>query len=1611
MQDYQILLYESKFAPMEINPLDLDEDGYITGNDVILLEKYTKSPSSVPEKIKNRIEALRPDGFKTADINKDKKIDENDYRALLRIAANLEGSPYENELDYSRGSFKDFPVCELGSSTSNFGGKAIEPILSTKIDGTHELKFSLPSIYFDENTGKMVDNEIVRYIANKSRIRLKKKNKKTEKYDLYVFVVNTKTDRDNNGILHHEYACTDAYIEELSKTGYGIMFSDDVEFGNGLDTIHGFADKILEDSDWTYRADKTGTLLEYTTDLEYNIEQGRYDTVYKPVPVHPIKYIKQLGRYCNKLDPNLTKGDKQYYCYEDTQQITSNTVRNILYNSNEPIDIVGWTTYKKNSENTKILPGYELVPFDGSWDGDGDGKKETHYGIQLQKKAVTGGTYLLNDTCASSNTTIKANQPYMFRFTTPQEDRYDMRVRAIHIYDRNPLMGANIQPVYKWSLGTSVDGNGNHYYFKPATNYVLKTNVSIANPYFAFYISVAKPSESGGTANKFSFYTMNLYEIKGKETRDGSGNITATAEENNLDLLSTLIDKMEIPSGDARLKKMCGLEPEKITSYTEKKILYFYVNGDEDDEDTPLEYVKFEDICDVTISDKDKDSFSAGGTPESNKVYKSSSDKRYYQYYTLEKNGVSNSVWDLALYGDGANDKRRTLNIEKSNRFNLLQELAELFKAWCVFNIEENPDGSLKREVWFKENAINENFAGFHKGVNLQSLDRTSNSDNIVTKLYVEDQENDYAENGFVTIRTSSFNPWGENYFYNFKYYVDQGFLPEIVEYQGKKMLRVDRDTTELYNSVYLDNRAILDNNEKLVQLKMDLSNLNTQITSLGYCLATATERIASMKTDINSGKLSAADKDKLEKNIKTYESQQKTYQDKINALKEKVQNVEKEIDEFEEDNKIRTTRKKNFIKNFERQYLPYIKEGVWSDNSYVDNDTYMLDSQKVSNTSAIPVTNWTITVLDGSVIEDLENYIFEVGDKTFLIDNEFFYDNPSKEYRFEVLISGIEENLENGLKNKIEVRNYLTSFEDIFQRISAATQTLELKEHVFDKADYFTSDHQIDQGILQNTLANNSLILANSSDNSYTLDNTGLTLQSVINPAKKVRLVADGLFFSNSLRFPMDVPEEENGVNLGVGEPEWKTGITADGINASVLTAGEINTSLIKIYDGINPKFSWGDLGLTAYQTDDANSFLRLDAYGLYYIENETGFNYDADGNPWYEKYRNNDGVLDEGKIVADIVNNSTFSLTRNGLHFNFDFDSTPDINISDTGGTIQLGYLENGYGLQIKDTSNKTQVRLANKGINTIAGWNFTSSTLYSDYSENSYSYRTFLQTSGNARFGVYRSPGSTYVYNDSTVKKLFYVTKEGLLHAENATITGTITATDGKIGNWNIDDSRITTSRTVSGVKQEFYLASASATSYTNWLVAKNGSTTTFQVTKDGVLKASGAEIEGSLSLETNKAGLYFSSWLWSGTSDYFAQLEFQDKSTTNRTGIIADWSGSQYNYHINYIYKDGNTFSGKARKIFSIKKNSDNVAEITFNHIYAPSINTDLIHLTPGSKDGRGTGYDLTTTSSGLLKFGSHRVGHAATVWSGYFYSGANEKVTVSNGVITNVALKT
>lgn len=123
--------------------------------------------------------------------------------------------------------------------------------------------------------------------------------------------------------------------------------------------------------------------------------------------------------------------------------------------------------------------------------------------------------------------------------------------------------------------------------------------------------------------------------------------------------------------------------------------------------------------------------------------------------------------------------KIRTLTGKESNRFNLLQSLAEKFECWCVIYADHDPDTGVitQRYVGFKDTVGEDQNIGFIYGLDLKTVKRTVDSKQIVTKTIVKTNSNKYGENGFCTISRAKENYPKVNYVFDFGYYINQGLL------------------------------------------------------------------------------------------------------------------------------------------------------------------------------------------------------------------------------------------------------------------------------------------------------------------------------------------------------------------------------------------------------------------------------------------------------------------------------------------------------------------------------------------------------------------------------------------------------------------------------------------------------------------------------------------------------------------------------------------------------------------------------------------------------------------------------------------------------------------
>ena len=190
----------------------------------------------------------------------------------------------------------------------------------------------------------------------------------------------------------------------------------------------------------------------------------------------------------------------------------------------------------------------------------------------------------------------------------------------------------------------------------------------------------------------------------------------------------------------------------------------------------------------------------------------------------------------LPIYNEDS-EKILTITASKSNCFDILQTIAETFECWVDLVVSHDDegyitytDGKPNKYVYLREYVGTENWAGFKYGINLNTIERTINSDEVVTKLIVDLSQSDYVDEGFVSIANAPSNQSGESYILNFDYYYSQGLLNR--EEAEKDRLKFISDIKEI--------------NDELKEKEAHRRDLDKSLTALGSNRNVYTELIAS---------------------------------------------------------------------------------------------------------------------------------------------------------------------------------------------------------------------------------------------------------------------------------------------------------------------------------------------------------------------------------------------------------------------------------------------------------------------------------------------------------------------------------------------------------------------------------------------------------------------------------------------------------------------------------------------------------------------------------------------------------------------------------------------
>lgn len=198
-------------------------------------------------------------------------------------------------------------------------------------------------------------------------------------------------------------------------------------------------------------------------------------------------------------------------------------------------------------------------------------------------------------------------------------------------------------------------------------------------------------------------------------------------------------------------------------------------------------------------------------------------------------------------------DKILSIEASKSNCFNILQLIAETFECWVDLQVDHNEDGSLYLDALGKPTKLiylrgysgKDNDAGFKYGININSITREINSNEIVTKLIVEPVNSEYTDSGVVTIQNASANVSGESYIFNFDYYFNHDLIANVTACKND-MYQFDTDIRDF-------NIALDELNKEKINLEASLTQLSARRNVYTTLIDTAQEKLAQSLEDFEA--------------------------------------------------------------------------------------------------------------------------------------------------------------------------------------------------------------------------------------------------------------------------------------------------------------------------------------------------------------------------------------------------------------------------------------------------------------------------------------------------------------------------------------------------------------------------------------------------------------------------------------------------------------------------------------------------------------------------------------------------------------------------------------
>ena len=311
------------------------------------------------------------------------------------MKSKYEISIWADEFNEELNRFVEKKLMVIGSDTMTSENRARDPKMINNINGTNKFSFTIYDNYIDTRTGELIKNPYVPYLVNERKIKVFWKD---EWYDLLIKQI--KEDQVNHSFT---YNCEDAYVTELSRTGFELVF--DTELQNNIGTAGELVTATLENTDWRF---------DENSDAIY---QQLEEPVYEVVTLNNFDAIKDIGTTESTLIPI----DSPLLIYYSFAQDIKNLKDEIqFYYASEPF---------KQDENEMLVINGDSYTISVTWEKDTIDNRATAKLNDLEIFTINFNNGL-------------SKQYRAERYVQSQKTIYsDIVGRYVNVYNNNTLYG------------------------------------------------------------------------------------------------------------------------------------------------------------------------------------------------------------------------------------------------------------------------------------------------------------------------------------------------------------------------------------------------------------------------------------------------------------------------------------------------------------------------------------------------------------------------------------------------------------------------------------------------------------------------------------------------------------------------------------------------------------------------------------------------------------------------------------------------------------------------------------------------------------------------------------------------------------------------------------------------------------------------------------------------------------------------------------------------------------------------------------------------------------------------------------------------------------------